>query len=91
MLVLTRKPNQSIQIGENITVNIVKVRGNTIQIGIEAPKDIAIVRTELLEREENASRDADTHADEIDAEVTRELPSNAPLSIIKLPSFGTAI
>ncbi len=51
MLVLTRKPNQSIRIGDDITVNVVRVRGNTIQLGIEAPRQVNIVRSELLEHE----------------------------------------
>lgn len=47
MLVLTRKPNQKIRIGENITVTIVRVTGNTIRIGIDAPRDVRIIRSEL--------------------------------------------
>ncbi len=47
MLVLSRKPNQKIQIGSEITVTIVKVRGNVIRLGIEAPRDIRVVRAEL--------------------------------------------
>lgn len=50
MLVLTRKPQQSIRIGNDITVNIVRVRGNTVQIGIEAPKEINILRSELVDK-----------------------------------------
>lgn len=48
MLVLTRKPTQSVQIGDEIVVNVIRVRGNTIQLGIQAPKSIPIVRSELL-------------------------------------------
>ena len=51
MLVLSRKQDQKIQIGEEISVQIVRIRGNTIQIGITAPRDIHIIRSELLERE----------------------------------------
>ena len=50
MLVLSRKPNQSIRISENITIKVVKVRGNTVQLGIEAPRDVNIMRKELLEK-----------------------------------------
>ena len=56
MLVLTRKPQQKLQIGENITVNVIRVRGNTVQLGIEAPRDIRVMRSELLDR----SRDSDS-------------------------------
>lgn len=52
MLVLTRKAKQSIQIGEGVRVTVTKVRGNTVQIGIEAPEDVSIVRSELLFRDE---------------------------------------
>jgi carbon storage regulator CsrA len=51
MLVLTRKPNQSVRIGESITVNIVRIRGNTVQLGIQAPKDVGILRTEIIDRQ----------------------------------------
>lgn len=49
MLVLTRKPNQSICIGQDVTVKLIRVRGNQIQLGIEAPKETSILRAELLE------------------------------------------
>jgi carbon storage regulator CsrA len=54
MLVLSRKPNQSIRIGNNINITVVRIKGNTIQLGIDAPRDVHVVRSELLERECNA-------------------------------------
>lgn len=50
MLVLTRKLNQSIRIGDSITINVVRVRGNTVQLGIQAPKDVHVLRSELLSK-----------------------------------------
>ena len=47
MLVLTRKTNEEILIGDNIKLTLVRVRGNSVRIGIEAPKDVRIVRGEL--------------------------------------------
>lgn len=47
MLVLTRKPNQSIKIGEDIEIKILSIEGEQIKIGIEAPKDIEIYRKEV--------------------------------------------
>jgi carbon storage regulator CsrA len=47
MLVLTRKKRQQIQIGDNITVTILQVKGSTIRVGIDAPDDVRIVRGEL--------------------------------------------
>jgi carbon storage regulator len=47
MLVLTRKLDESIVIGEHITVTILKVHGDRVRLGIEAPKEIPIKREEL--------------------------------------------
>ncbi|MFC1597052.1 carbon storage regulator [Planctomycetota bacterium] len=47
MLVLSRKKNEEILIDGCISVKVVRVRGNTVQIGIEAPQEIPIHRREL--------------------------------------------
>lgn len=47
MLVLSRKPNQSIHIGDDIVLVVLDVRGNRVCLGIEAPADIALRRGEL--------------------------------------------
>jgi carbon storage regulator len=47
MLVLSRKQNEEILIDGRISVKVVRVRGNTVQIGIEAPQEIPIHRREL--------------------------------------------
>ncbi len=47
MLVLTRKLNESIQIGEDIRITVVRIKGNTVRIGIEAPQQVRVVRGEL--------------------------------------------
>jgi len=49
MLVLSRKPLQSIMIGPDIKITIVTVERNQVRIGIEAPRDVTILRNELLE------------------------------------------
>jgi carbon storage regulator len=48
MLVLSRKQQEKIVIDGRITVTVIRVRGNQIQLGIEAPKEIPIQREELL-------------------------------------------
>jgi carbon storage regulator len=48
MLVLSRKAGQSIRIGDDITVHIVKT-GDKVRIGIEAPRSVNVVRTELVD------------------------------------------
>ena len=47
-LVLTRRPGESIKIGEAVTMTIVRIDGNKVRIAFEAPKELKIWRTELL-------------------------------------------
>ena len=49
MLVLTRKPHESLAIGDNIEITVLSVKGNQVQIGINAPKDVCILRDELID------------------------------------------
>jgi carbon storage regulator len=58
MLVLTRKTNQSIKIGENIEITVLSVSGDKVRIGIDAPRDISVFRREVLENDDG--RPADT-------------------------------
>jgi len=51
-LVLTRKPSQRIFIGDNMTITVLGIRGYQVRIGIHAPKDIAIWREEVWERQQ---------------------------------------
>ncbi len=56
MLVLKRKPCERIQIGESIVVTVVRVEGNAVRLGIEAPSDVAVYRQELLQKSVDRSR-----------------------------------
>jgi len=49
MLVITRKPSESFDIGDNIRVHILDVSGDKVKIGIDAPKDVKIFRSEVYE------------------------------------------
>ncbi|HOJ47958.1 MAG TPA: carbon storage regulator CsrA [Bacillota bacterium] len=64
MLVITRKVAESFIIGDNIRINILSVSGDKIKIGIEAPKDVKIMRTEVYE----------TICNNIEAVTTEKLP-----------------
>jgi carbon storage regulator len=61
MLVLTRKPGQSIMIGDGIEVQVLSVAGEKVRLGITAPRDVSIFRNEVYDRieSENAARDRD--------------------------------
>lgn len=51
MLVLTRKKDELIQIGDNIVIKVLKTGKGAIKIGIDAPGNIRVIRGELLEEE----------------------------------------
>lgn len=54
MLVLTRSKNQTILIGDNVKVTILKT-GTSVRVGVEAPRDVPVVREELEQRESAAA------------------------------------
>jgi carbon storage regulator len=58
MLVLTRKPGQSIMIGDGVEVQVLSVVGEKVRLGITAPRDVSIFRNEVYDRieSENAGR-----------------------------------
>jgi carbon storage regulator len=47
MLVLTRKCKQQIQIGPDVTITILHVKGQAVRVGIEAPRNVSVLRTEV--------------------------------------------
>jgi carbon storage regulator len=61
MLILSRKEGESIVIGENITLKIVSAEKGIVKLGIEAPSDVTILRSELLDAVEDANRRASEH------------------------------
>ena len=70
MLVLTRKTNQSIMIGDDIEVSILSVAGDKVRIGIDAPRDIAVFRKEVYIAIDKGSAPA---GEGVDASVDSEL------------------
>jgi carbon storage regulator len=58
MLVLTRRPQQSIMIGDDIVVTVLEVKGDQIRIGITAPRSVQVYREEVLEAMSEANRGA---------------------------------
>ena len=61
MLVLTRKGNQSIMIGDDIEVSVLAVMGEKVRIGIDAPRDVPVFRKEVyLEIQQDRAAEAGT-------------------------------
>ena len=58
MLVLTRKINQSICLGDDIKVTVLNVEGDRVSLGVEAPRTVRIFRNELLEGTKTINRES---------------------------------
>ena len=50
MLILTRRPGESIQVGDDIEISVLEIRGNQVRIGINAPPEVLVLRSELLNK-----------------------------------------
>ena len=74
MLVLTRKSNQSIMIGDDIEVSVLSIMGEKVRIGIQAPRDVPVFRREVyLEIQQERRTVATGSAGESRGEVDRAL------------------
>ena len=59
MLVLTRKVQQQLMIGDQIRITVVRIKGNTVRLGIEAPRATRVVRAELSSSDDKSKPDPD--------------------------------
>jgi len=50
MLILTRRPGESVKIGDEVTVTVLAVKGNQLRLGFTAPQNVAVHREEIYER-----------------------------------------
>jgi carbon storage regulator len=58
MLVLTRKKGQSLLIGDNIEISVIKLDDGSVKLAINAPKELSILRKELVKEVENENKNA---------------------------------
>jgi carbon storage regulator len=72
MLVLTRKPSQSIMIGDGVEVQVLSVAGEKVRLGITAPRDVSIFRNEVYDRIESEDEAPDPDDDEGDKAAVSE-------------------
>lgn len=56
MLILTRKVNESLRVGDDVIVTVLGIKSGQIRIGINAPRDIEVHRQEVYERIQNEQR-----------------------------------
>jgi carbon storage regulator len=72
MLVLTRKSNQSIMIGDDIEVSVLAIVGEKVRIGIQAPRDVPVFRKEVYLEIQDERREG-VKSEEVVAEVNAAL------------------
>lgn len=75
MLVLTRKPNESIIIGDSIAVTVLGVEGENVKLGITAPKHVSVHREEVYDQIKRANLDAAQSSSADISSVLNLLPS----------------
>jgi carbon storage regulator len=79
VLVLTRKSNQSIMIGDDIEVSVLAIMGEKVRIGIQAPRDVPVFRKEVyLEIHEDSPGETKDARDDVDAALRSLGDSDAP-------------
>jgi carbon storage regulator CsrA len=66
MLVLTRKVEESIVIGDNIVVKVIAIENGNVKLGIEAPKDVSIIRDELVQEVRRSNKEANQEVQKAD-------------------------
>lgn len=64
MLILSRKLDESILIGDSITVKIVAIDKGIVKVGIDAPHDIRVLRSELIRAVEDSNKEASAPQDD---------------------------
>jgi len=83
MLVLSRKINERIMISDDIEITIVSVNGDNVRIGIQAPKDVKILRSEVFEEIQEQNREASLLENQEDREVREKLEEMLHTKILK--------
>ncbi len=81
MLMMTRRAGQKIVIGDGITIEIVEVAGNTVRLGVDAPRSVPVYREEIwtaVRAENEAAATAATTATELPAAPPAAAPATVP-------------
>lgn len=79
MLVLTRRPGESIMIGDDIVVTVLDVRGDVVRVGIKAPRSVQVHREEVYLELQKVNREAASPSESA-VEALSELLKGGPVS-----------
>jgi len=64
MLILTRRVGETVMIGEDVSVTVLRVKGNQVRLGVNAPKNVSVQREEIFERMKLEAGDSVARADD---------------------------
>lgn len=67
MLILSRKVDEKIKIGDNITITLIEVRGDQVKIGVEAPKNVKVFRQEVFNAIQTENKEAAANSQTLEA------------------------
>ncbi|MGH8144294.1 MAG: carbon storage regulator CsrA [Steroidobacteraceae bacterium] len=68
MLILTRRVGETVMIGDEVTVTVLRVKGNQVRLGVNAPKSVSVQREEIFHRIKREHADGNGHAEHSDLE-----------------------
>ena len=74
MLVLSRKKDEKIIIGDNITIMVIEIRGDKVRLGIEAPREVTVHRQEVYEAIQREQQEQQTGIDEQQTGISVDAP-----------------
>jgi carbon storage regulator len=89
MLVLARKVNESIRIGDKIVVKVLAIQEGQVKLGIDAPQSVEILRWEIYEQIVNNNQQAAASAKDVVAEAAKRFPSSSHTKLKNVQSVNT--
>ncbi len=66
MLILTRRIGETVMIGDEVTVTVLRVKGNQVRLGVNAPKSVSVQREEIFHRIKREGPDHGNHAEHVE-------------------------
>ncbi len=61
MLILTRRPTETLVIGDNVTITVLDIKGGRVRLGVNAPREVIVNREEILEKTRREHRMPHVH------------------------------